>query len=164
MPSPKARLALGGLDLAANLAAGVLLRVHVHVGAVALDRVAHVLLERGRAGLPGLAGGRAEDDEDVAGLAGLAHMDVGADGAPAQALERELPRQLVADELAGEGTGRSRWRALRSRHFLLGAQLRRERVRAVLAYGSEADPDDEHRAECRNGERENELLHVNPSY
>src|SRR5258705_1003992 len=90
-------------ELATNLAGRVLRGVHVHVGAVLLDRVQE---RRGNRRCPGHAGRArgAERDDDVAGLAPEAGMDVRLGRRAGELRERQLPRQRRAVEPAGEGS------------------------------------------------------------
>src|SRR4029450_10704739 len=87
------RLALGLLDLAADLAGEILLRVDVDVRLAPFERVLDAARDQRLPRLAALAG-RAERHDHVAGLVGLAEMDVGLQRLPRQMRERELPGQL----------------------------------------------------------------------
>src|SRR5207244_8013965 len=121
-----------------------------------LDRVS--CLRRERHGLRDRRLARAaERNDDRARCAGLALVDVRGERLAAQVRERQLERQLLALQRAGERAGRRRSDALRLRDLTRGGELRRQLERAFLADGREAACR-ERRRQREDGERDECLL------
>src|SRR5581483_11319380 len=94
-PAPSPTAGLAGRDLAADLAVQVLGGVDVHVQLVLREEALQLRGELRRAGeaASALRRGAAERDEDVAGLAGRADVDVRGGGGAGQSAVGELPLQ-----------------------------------------------------------------------